>query len=111
MLQYSQSALKIMFFSHNELVSYGATVDGPHYSSLLQDKVRPSLHQKQPELMERSVIWLQDNATSHCQHDVENLVQCWGLGCTPYSPDLALCEDDINIAVTTSLCHRIQCCN
>jgi histone-lysine N-methyltransferase SETMAR len=89
--------------------------------------VRKALCHKQPELLERGAILLQDNATPHRHCDVQNLVQHWGwevLAHPPYSPDLAPCdywlfsrvkkrlrgkrfqsEDDINTAVTASLKH------
>jgi histone-lysine N-methyltransferase SETMAR len=100
-------------------------VNGRYYCSLLQDKVRPALHCKQPELLEHGVTLLQDKATPHRHHDVQNLVQCWGwevLAHPPYSPDLPPgdywlfahvkehlrgkrfeSEDDINTAVTAFL--------
>jgi histone-lysine N-methyltransferase SETMAR len=129
----SQGALKVMhvmFFSRHGLVldhpvPVGTTVNGPYYCSLLQHKVRPALRRKQPELLERGAILLQDNATPHRHRDVQKLVQHWGwevLAHPPYSPELALCdywllsrvkehlrgkrfesEDDINTAVTASL--------
>jgi hypothetical protein len=77
----SQSTLKamhVMFFSRNGLVLVGTTVNGPYYCSLLQDKVRPALRHKQPDLLEHGAILLQDNATPHRHHDVQNLVQRWG---------------------------------
>jgi histone-lysine N-methyltransferase SETMAR len=119
-----------MFFSQNGLVldhpvPVGTTVNGPYYCSLLQDKVRKALRRKQPELLERGAILLQDNTTPHRHRDVQNLVQRWGwevLAHPPCSPDLAPCdywlishvkkhlqgklfqsEDDINTAVTASL--------
>jgi histone-lysine N-methyltransferase SETMAR len=54
-----------------------------------------ALHCKQPELLERGAILLQNNATPHCHRDVQNLVQRWGwevLAHPPYSPDLAPCD-------------------
>jgi transposase len=108
-------------------VPVGTTVNGRYFCSLLQHKVRKALCHKQPELLERGAILLQDNATPHRHRDVQNLVQCWGLEVfahPPYSPDLAPCdywlfsrvkkhlqgkqfksEDDINTAVTASLRH------
>jgi hypothetical protein len=79
----AQSRCSVMFFSQNGLVldhpvPVGTTVNDPYYCSLLQDKVRPALHRKQPELLERGAILLQDNATPHRHHDVQNLVQRWG---------------------------------
>jgi hypothetical protein len=79
----SQGALKVMHvmsFSRNGLVldhpvPVGTTVNGPYYCSLLQHKVRKALRHKQPELLERGAILLQDNATPHCHRDVQNLVQ------------------------------------
>jgi histone-lysine N-methyltransferase SETMAR len=87
--------------------------------------VRKALCHKQPELLERGAILLQDNATPHRHHDVQNLVQRSGwevLAHPPYSPDLAPCgywlfsrvkkhlrgkrfqsEEDTNTAVTASL--------
>jgi hypothetical protein len=82
----SQSALEVkhvMFFSRNGLVldhpmPVRTTVSGPYYCSLLQDKVRKALCRKQPELLERCAILLQDNAKPHHHCDMQNLVQCWG---------------------------------
>jgi hypothetical protein len=54
------------------------TVNGPYYCLLLQEKVRPALCHKQPELLERVAILLQDNTTPHRHCDVQNLVQRWG---------------------------------
>jgi histone-lysine N-methyltransferase SETMAR len=91
--------MHVMFFSQNGLVLYhpvpaGTTANGPYYFSLLQDKVRPALRRKQPELLERGAILLPHNATTHHHRDVQNLVQRWGwevLAHPPYSPDLAPC--------------------
>jgi len=131
---FSQNALKVMhfmFFSRSGLVHdhpmpVGTTVNGQCYCALLQDKVRPALHHKQPELPEHGVILLQDNAILQC-HDVQNLVQHQGLDMlphAPYSPDFIPCyywlvacvkenlwskqiesEDDSNTAVNVSLYH------
>jgi hypothetical protein len=92
--------MHVMFFSqkgllHDHPMPFGTTVNGLYYFPLLQYKVRPALRHKQPELLELGVILLQDNATSHRHHDVQNLVQCWGwevLAHSPYSPNLALCN-------------------
>jgi putative ribosome biogenesis GTPase RsgA len=46
-------------------------VNGQYCCTLLQDKVRPAIHRKQSELLERDVILLQDNATPHQDHDVK----------------------------------------
>jgi histone-lysine N-methyltransferase SETMAR len=122
------SRYSVTFFSQNGLVldhpvPVGTTVNGPYYCSLLQDKVRPLLRHKQPELLECGAIFLQDNATPHRLCDVQNLVQRWEvLAHPPFSPDLAPCdywlfshvkehlrgkrfdwEDNINTAVTASL--------
>jgi hypothetical protein len=59
-------------------VPVGTTVNSQYYCSLLQDKVRLALRHKQPELLERGAILLQDNATPHRHRDVQNLVQLWG---------------------------------
>jgi transposase len=90
----------VMFFSQNGLVlghpvPVGMTLNGQYYCALLQDKVRPALNCIQPELLEHGVILLQDNATPHRHHDVQNLVQRWGwevLVHSSYSPDLAPCD-------------------
>jgi len=37
----------------------------------LQDKVRPAIHCKQSELLQRDVILLQDNVTPHQDHNVQ----------------------------------------
>ena len=58
----------------------------------LQNKVRPARHRKQPQLLKHGVILLQDNATSHCHHNVRSLVQQWGwelLAHSPYTQYLA----------------------
>jgi histone-lysine N-methyltransferase SETMAR len=83
----SQGALKVMhvmFLSQNGLVldhpvPVGTTVNGRYYCSLLQHKVRKALWRKQPELLECGAILLQDNATPHRHHDVQNLEQ-FGVG-------------------------------
>jgi hypothetical protein len=82
----SQGTLKVMhvmFFSGNGLVldhpvKVRNTVNGRYYCSLLQHKVRKALRRKQLELLERSEILLQDNATHLRHRDVQNLVQRWG---------------------------------
>lgn len=101
------------------------TVNSPYYCSLVQDKVRPACRCKQPELLESGVILVQENATPHCQCDVQNLVKHWGWNIwahPPYSPNLTpwyywlfACvkeelwgksfesEDDIKSAITASL--------
>jgi hypothetical protein len=71
--------MHVMFFSQNGLVldhpvPVGTMVSGPYYCSLLQDKVKPALHCKQPELLECGAILFQDNATPHRHRDVRNLV-------------------------------------
>jgi hypothetical protein len=57
--------------------------------------MRWALRCKQPELPERGVILLHDNATPHRQRDVQNLVQHWGwyvMAHPSHSPDLASCD-------------------
>jgi hypothetical protein len=76
----------VMFFSRNGLVldhpvPIGMMVNGQYYYALLQDKVRPAVNRKQPELLEHGVILLHDNATPHHHHDVQNLVQHWAGRC------------------------------
>jgi hypothetical protein len=46
-------------------------------TALLQDKLRLTLHLKLPELLERGVISLKENANPHHHCDVQNLVQHW----------------------------------
>ena len=58
----------------------GTKFIGQYYCTLLHNKVRLALHCKQPELQQHGVILLQDCATPHHHHDVQNLVQLWGLG-------------------------------
>jgi hypothetical protein len=74
--------MHVMFFSRNGLVldhpvPISTMVNGPYYCSLLQDKVRLALCRKQPKLLKRGAILLQDNATPHRHRDVQNLVR-WG---------------------------------
>jgi hypothetical protein len=88
--------MHFMFFSQHGLlfdhpVLICMAVNGRYYCTFMQDKVRPALHHKQPELFERGISLLHDNATPHHDHDVQNLVQCWGwvvLAHPPYSPFL-----------------------
>jgi len=52
--------------------------------------MRPDLNHKQPELLEHCIILLQDNATPHRHHGVQNLMQRWGwemLAHSPYCPE------------------------
>ena len=75
-------ALKVMhfmFFSQNGLlldhsVIIGMTVSGQYYCALLQDKVRPALHHKQPELLEHGITLLQDSAVPLHNCDLQTLV-------------------------------------
>jgi hypothetical protein len=63
---FSQNALKVMhfmFFScsglvHDHPMPVGTTVNCQYYCAVLQDKVRPVVHHKQPELPEHGVIVL-----------------------------------------------------
>jgi hypothetical protein len=121
---HSQGALKdmhVMFFSQNGVVHDHPV---PIFVALWQDKVKPAVCPKQPELLEHGVISLQENATPHCHNDVQNLVQHWGWEVLAHPcccPHLAMCdywlfehvkahiqgkqsesEDDINTAVTVS---------
>jgi len=57
----------------------------------LKDKVQLTLHPKLPELLERGVTLLKQNANHHHHCDVQNLVQQWSrevLAHSPHSPDL-----------------------
>ena len=98
----SEGALKVMhivFFSQNRLLlnhplPVCPMVNGLYYCWLLQDKVRPALFHKHPEVLECVVILLQDKTTPHRHHDLQNLLQ-WGwevVACPPYSPNLASCD-------------------
>ena len=109
---------------HDHPVPIGTMVSGQYYCTLLQDKFRPAVRHKQPELLEHGVILLKDSAAPH-HHDVRNLLYRRGwnvLAHAPYSPDLAPCDywlfarvkehlqgkrfesdDDSNTAVTASL--------
>jgi len=89
--------MHVVFFSQNGLLRdhpmrMGVVVNDQYYCTFLQDKVRPAVHHEQPELLEHGITLLQDNATPHHNHDVQNLVRCWGwevLAHPPYSSDLA----------------------
>ena len=80
---HTQVALKVMlvmFFSRNGLMldhpmPTVMTVNGQYHCALLQDKVRLAVRCKQPALPEHGVILLQDSATPHHHHDVQNVVQ------------------------------------
>jgi hypothetical protein len=86
--------MHIVFFSQNGLlldhpVLIGMVANGQYYCTFLQDKVRQAVHHEQPELLEHGVTLLQDNATPHHNHDVQNLVHRWAwkvLERPPYSP-------------------------
>jgi hypothetical protein len=53
-------------------------VNGTYYCSLLREKVMRAFRGKQPSLLERGAILLQDNTTPHRHRVVQNLMQCWG---------------------------------
>jgi hypothetical protein len=94
----SPGALKVMhvmFFSRNGLVldhpvSVGTTVNGRYYCSLLQHKVRPVLRHKQPELLERCAILLQDNATPHHRRKCKIWCNVWAGRCWHILPTLQI---------------------
>jgi hypothetical protein len=100
---HSQGSLKVMhvmFFSRNGIVlghpmPVGTTVNGRYYCLLLQHKVRKAVCRKQPELLERGAILLQDNATPHRHRDVQNLVQRWGWEVLHILPTLQISPDVI----------------
>jgi hypothetical protein len=77
--------MHIVFFSQNGLlrdhpVLIGMAVNGEYSRTFSQDEVRPALQHEEPELLERGFTLLEDNATPHHNHDVQNLVHRWGLG-------------------------------
>jgi len=111
----------------------GMIINIQYYCTHLENKVRPAVCHKQPELLEHCVIFLQDNAAPHHHHNVQNLVNWWGcevLAHHSYSQYLAACdywlfahvkehlqgkrfesEVDINIAATASFHHlsKVEC--
>jgi hypothetical protein len=85
--------MHVMFFSQKGLaldhpMPVATMVIGQYYYTLLQDKVRPILCHKQPELLEHGVILLQDKATPHHHCDLQNLVQQWGWDVLAFLPTL-----------------------
>jgi hypothetical protein len=103
-------------------VPLGTAINCQHHCTLFQDTERRAVRLKQPELLQRGVVLLQDNSRYHSHRDVQTLVQNWGwevLAHPPYSPGLASCLfasvnehlrgkqfeswDDVNTAVTASL--------
>ena len=65
---------------HSVLV--GTTVNDRYYCAHKRYEVRPAVRRKQPELLERGVILVQNNATPHRHRDVQNLCnigarRCW----------------------------------
>jgi hypothetical protein len=76
------AVMHVIFLGQNGLVidhplSIGKMVNGQYYCALLQDKVRPTVHCKQPERFEYGVILLQNIATPHRHCDVQNVVRYW----------------------------------
>ncbi|PAA54417.1 hypothetical protein BOX15_Mlig004941g5 [Macrostomum lignano] len=98
-----QGAMKIMhvmFFDSqgillNWAVPQGTTVNGDYYKWILQEKLRPAIRKKRPDLLESAVILLHDNAPAHRKHNVVELLSKWGwevLQHPAYSPDLSPCD-------------------
>ena len=98
--QGSLKVMHIMFFDMKGIlvnwpVPAGTTVNGDYYRWFLQQKLRPAIRKKRPELLESGVVLLHDNAPAHCKRSVVDLLDDWDwdvLLHPPYSPDLSPCD-------------------
>ena len=72
----------------NHPMPIGTMVNGQYNCTLWQVEVRPTLHPKQPELLEHGFILLQHSSTPFNHHDVLNLVQCWSWEVLAHLPTL-----------------------
>jgi hypothetical protein len=70
-------------------VPIGTVVNGQFYCLLLQEKFRPVVRHKQPELLERGVTLLKDSAAPH-HHDVRNLLYRRGWNVLAHDPALQI---------------------
>jgi len=72
-------------------VSSGTTVTAAYYHQFLQ-KLRRKMHANRPDLLEKGVLILQDNARSHLGKDVRELLDGYSwevLPHPPHSPDMS----------------------
>ena len=91
--------LHIVFFDRQGIlvdwpVPPGQTVNGEYYLWFLQNKLRPAIRKKRPELL-NDVIFHHDNAPPHRKREVIDILEKWGWEILPhpaYSPDLAPCD-------------------
>lgn len=95
-----QGAVKVMhiifFDSRGVLVNWpvpvGTTVNAAYYKWFLQDKLRPAIRRKRPDLLQEGVIFHHDNAPVHTARLVSDCLDTWDweiLEHPRYSPDLA----------------------
>ena len=68
----------------------GMIINIQYYCTHLENKVRPAVCHKQPELLEHCVIFLQDIAAPHHHHNVQNLVNWWGCEVLALIPTLSI---------------------
>jgi len=99
----SQGSLKVMhviFYDYLGIlldwpVPRHTSVNGDYYLWVLQEKLRPAIRKKRPELLKHGVILLHDNAAPHWKKTVVELLDSWDweiLSHPPYSPDLSPCD-------------------
>jgi histone-lysine N-methyltransferase SETMAR len=102
--QFGMKVMHVIFFNYAGIlldwpVPHGMTVNGAYYKMILQEKLRPAIRKKQPDLLKSEVILLHDNARVHTQKDVVALLDQWDwevLAHPPYSPDLSPCDFFLN---------------
>lgn len=92
--------MHIVFFDHlglllDHAVPRNTSVTAVYYRDILREKLRPAIRKKRPDLLERGVILLHDNARPHVAGVVSSLLASYGwetLDHPPYSPDLSPCD-------------------
>ena len=89
----------VLFDNKGILLSWpvptGTTVNAEYYKKVIQEKLRPNIRKKRPELLESGVIFHHDNAPVHTARIVTELLRSYNwetLNHPRYSPDLAPCD-------------------
>lgn len=92
--------MHVVFFDHEGLlldhaVPRGTSVTAAYYRDILREKLRPAIRKKRPNLLNRGVILLHDNARPHTAQVVTDLLASYKWETLPhpaYSPDLSPCD-------------------
>ena len=109
----NRKMLMILVYDINGLltlprVPQGQTVNKEYYGYSLRHIPRPAIRRKRPELLEATLLILQDNATCHKAGNIRavSTEYNWEVLQHPsYSPDLSPCDYDLFLKIKLGIHH------